>query len=110
MALRGKGRIEQGFALGNGGILDGHVHDVGSEAFAGKLKRTLGPCGRLEEKVDLGAALENGLLFLNLSGDVDGLFGKIENGRDVWGGKPGYTEQMAMRKCHVFVLAVRGFR
>jgi hypothetical protein len=31
-------RVDQGFALLQGGIADGHIHDVGAEALAGKLE------------------------------------------------------------------------
>ena len=91
-------RVDQRLALLHRGGADRHVHHVGAEPFAGQLEGGLRAGGGFEEEVDLGAAAERRLLLLDLAGNVDRGFGRIEKNRDILGGKALDPEKVPVRK------------
>ena len=60
-----------------------HVHHIGAQPFASKLKRALGAGRGLEKQVDQGAARERALFLLRLARHRDRLLGEIEQMEDV---------------------------
>ena len=76
-------RVDQRLALFYRRGCDRHVHHIGAEPFARELEGGLRAGGGLVEEIDLRAPGEHAALFLDLPGDVDGRFGKIEQGLDV---------------------------
>ncbi len=83
MAFRVIGRIDQRFALGDGGGGDVHVHDVGAEAFTRKFEGRLRAGGRFEEQVDERAVGEHGALGSPALRAVGGLVGDVEKEIDL---------------------------
>ena len=90
--------VDQGLALLHRGGADRHVHHVGAEPLAGKLEGALGPGRGLEEEIDQGAAAQIVAFLVDLAAELGGLFGKIEQRRDLGARKAFDSKKMAVRK------------
>ena len=90
--------VDQGLALLHRGCADRHVHDIGAEALAGEFEGTLGPGRGFEEEIDQGAAAQVVALLVDLPAELGGLFGQIEQRRDLGSGKAFNSKKMAVRK------------
>ncbi len=73
-----------------------HVHHVGAQPFAGELERGLGAGRDFEEQIDLGAAAQRSLLFLDLAVEGDELLTEIQQAGNVGRGKSFGPQQMTM--------------
>ena len=90
--------IDQGLALLHRGGADLHVHDVGAKPLAGKLERALGSGRGLEEQIDQGAAAQIVAFLVDLPAELGGLFGQVEQRRDLGARKAFNSKKMAVRK------------
>ena len=91
-------RIDQGLALLHRRGADRHVHHVGAEPLAGKLEGALGPGRGFEEEIDQGAAAQIVAFLVDLPAELGGLFGQVEQRRDLGARKAFDSKQMAVRK------------
>src|SRR5664279_1114165 len=91
-------RVEQSLALFDARRRHGHVHDIGTEALAGKLEGRLRAGRGLEKQVDESPPAQGCTFFLDLAGYFHRSLGEIEENYDVLGGKPLDPEQVPVRK------------
>ena len=88
--------VDQGLALLDRGGGDRHVHHVGAEPLAGELEGALRPGRGLEEEIDQSAAAKVVTLLGDLTAELGGLFGKVEQRHDLGAGKAFDPKQMTM--------------
>jgi hypothetical protein len=81
-------RIDQCLAFLHRRGGDGHVHDIGAEAFARQFEGGLCAGGGFKKEIDLRATTKRRQLLFDLATDVDRLLRKIEQRRNIVGCRP----------------------
>jgi hypothetical protein len=104
-------RVEQRFAFRHARSGNTDIDRIGGKTFRGDLKRSSGACGRLEEKIDYGAAAQRGYLFDFAPGDITKSLRRVQQMYYFTSRKLSYSQQMLACKSssHISSSLVSGF-